>query len=468
MTIRSRFDAISPLDFRFYGGDPELYDALHPFLSEEAAVRYRARAEAALAKAFALEGLLTRSDADAIAQAAEAVSAEAVAAEEAKTRHDVRALVNVIRARTPERARRFVHLGATSYDIVDSANALRYRACVERVVLPALGRLLARCIAIGEAEADTSQIGRTHGRFAEPITFGFAMAEYVSRLGGRMQALQAAARSLPGKLSGSVGAYNALGLLSADPKALERRYLAELGLEPRTHSTQIVEPEGWSDLAHACITSLGVMANLADDMRHLQRSEIAEVAEAFATEQVGSSTMPHKRNPVSFENVKSIWKAMAPRVVTTYLDQISEHQRDLTNSASQRFLGEILAATAYAAGRLEGSLAGIRVDRERMKANLVLARGTIVAEPLYVLLAKHGHEDAHEIVRKLTLECERSGRSVLEVATATEELKPLLAALTAEERVALERPEEYRGLAASVARETCATWRQQLGRYFRE
>ncbi len=468
MTIRSRFDAISPLDFRYYGGDPELYAELHPYLSEEATVRYQARAEAALAKALAAEGLCTATDAEAIARACAAVTAEEVAAEEAKTRHDVRALVNLIEARAPAGTKRFVHLGATSYDIVDTANAVRYRECVEKVVLPALGRLLARCIAIAEAEADTPQIGRTHGRFAEPITFGFAMAEYVSRLGGRTETLAAAAKALPGKLSGAVGAYSALGLLVADPQALERRYLAELGLAPRTHSTQIVEPEGWADLAHACVSAMGVMANLADDLRHLQRSEIAEVAEAFAAEQVGSSTMPHKRNPVSFENVKSIWKAFAPRVLTAYLDQISEHQRDLTNSASQRFTGELVAAVAYAAGRLERSLAGIRVDRERMKANLAAARGTIVAEPLYVLLAKHGHEDAHEIVRRLTLESERSGKPVLEVATAQEELRPLLAALTPEERAALERPEEYRGLSASVAHQTSAHWRKRLGRYLAE
>src|SRR5262249_61335345 len=164
----------------------------------------------------------------------------------------------------------------------------------------------------------------------------------------RIVMLRTIAARLPGKLSGAVGAYNAVGLLTADPRALERRFLASLGLEARTSSTQIVESEGWSDLAHACLSALGVMANLADDMRHLQRTEIGEIAEAFASDQVGSSTMPHKRNPVSFENVKSIWKAMAPRIVTTYMDQISEHQRDLTNSASQRFLGEILAATAYA------------------------------------------------------------------------------------------------------------------------
>jgi len=204
------------------------------------------------------------------------------------------------------------------------------------------------------------------------------------------------------------------------------------------------------------------MANLADDMRQLQRTEIGEVAESFAAEQVGSSTMPHKRNPVSFENVKSIWKAMAPRVLTTYLDQISEHQRDLTNSASQRFLGEIVAATAYAAGRLAGSLEGIRVDRERLKANLAMSRGAIVAEPLYVLLAKYGHPDAHEAVRRLTVEAERGSRSVLEVVAQDTELREYLTRLSPEERRILERPEDYRGLAADVARDVAATWRERL------
>jgi len=462
MTIQNRFDTISPLDNRFYGGDATLYRTLHPYLSAAATIRYQARVEGALAQAMADVGICDRLVADGIARAADRITPQEVADEETRTRHDVRALVNVIRAQVPDDAKRFVHLGATSYDIVDTANALRYRECVERVVVPALGALVARCISITEAEADTPQIGRTHGRHAEPITFGFAMAEYVSRLGDRIELLRSVARRLPGKLSGAVGAYAAVGLLTADPRALERRFLASLGLHPKSSSTQIVEPEGWTDLAHACVTALGVMANLADDMRQLQRTEIGEVAESFAAEQVGSSTMPHKRNPVSFENVKSIWKAMAPRVLTTYLDQISEHQRDLTNSASQRFLGEIVAATAYAAGRLASSLEGIRVDRDRLKANLAMSRGAIVAEPLYVLLAKYGHPDAHEAVRRLTLEAERGSRSVLEVLAQDTELREYLTKLSPEERRILERPEDYRGLAADVARDVATTWRERL------
>ena len=462
MTITNRFDTISPMDSRFYGGDAALYKSLHPYLSAAAQVRYQARVEGALAQAMADAGICDRAVADAIARAADRITPQEVAEEETKTRHDVRALVNVIRAQVPEDAKRFVHLGATSYDIVDTANALRYRECIERIVVPALGALVARCISITEAEADTPQIGRTHGRHAEPITFGFAMAEYVSRLGDRIEMLRSVARRLPGKLSGAVGAYSAMGLLTDDARAVERRFLASLGLSPRSSSTQIVEPEGWTDLAHACVTALGVMANLADDMRHLQRTEIGEIAESFGAEQVGSSTMPHKRNPVSFENVKSIWKAMAPRVLTTYLDQISEHQRDLTNSASQRFLGEIVAATAYAAVRLAGSLEGIRVDRDRLKTNLAMSRGAIVAEPLYVLLAKYGHPDAHEAVRRLTLEAERGSRSVLEVVAQDTDLRDYLTKLTPEERRILERPEDYRGLAGDVARDVATTWRERL------
>src|SRR5438034_5969264 len=202
MTLSSRFDAISPLDSRFYGGDAPLYAALHPYLSEEGRVRAQAKAEAALARALADEGIAPQSAADAIAVAADRVGAAAVYAEEARIGHDVRALVNVIRAEIPPDARRFVHLGATSMDVVDTANAWRYREAVEKVVIPRLGLLASRLIALAEGEAETTQAGRTHGQHAVPITFGFAIAEYVSRVGGRILFLQERARALPGKLPG--------------------------------------------------------------------------------------------------------------------------------------------------------------------------------------------------------------------------------------------------------------------------
>src|SRR5262249_48498983 len=144
---------------------------------------------------------------------------------------------------------------------------------------------------------------------------------------------------------------------------------------------------------------------LADDFRHLLRNEIHELgqlAETDAgTEIVGSSTMPHKINPKDFENVKSLWKAYVPRLMTVLMDQISEHQRDLTNSASGRFVMELVTAFAYTVRRLSDSLERIKADKERMAQILDSGKDPIVAEPLYVLLSLLGHPNAHEQARIL-------------------------------------------------------------------
>jgi len=192
-----------------------------------------------------------------------------------------------------------------------------------------------------------------------------------------------------------------------------------VGLEPSPISTQVVEAEFVTDYMHALVSCFGVLANLADDMRHLQRTEISEVAEEFQAEQVGSSTMPHKRNPWNFENVKSMWKQFMPRMITVYADQISEHQRDLSNSASQRFLPEVIVALTEATLRLTRIMGRLVTDAEQMRANLAMTEGMIGAEPAYILLAAHDHPDAHEAVRRLTLEAQQSGRPLGEVLQAS-------------------------------------------------
>src|SRR5438876_12306324 len=137
------------------------------------------------------------------------------------------------------------------------------------------------------------------------------------------------------------------------------------------------------------------MANLADDGSHLQRSEIHEIRDRkekdVKSQTVGSSTMPHKVNPKDFENVKSLWKAYMPRIVTVLMDQLSEHQRDLTNSASMRFVTEFVTAFAYGVHRLSGTLRAIEPDVERMREVLEGGKDPVAAEPLYVLLSLAGH-----------------------------------------------------------------------------
>ncbi len=167
----------------------------------------------------------------------------------------------------------------------------------------------------------------------------------------------------------------------------------------------MTQPEYVADYVYALTACWGVFANLADDFRHLQRSELRELRDRKAadpnTPVVGSSTMPHKVNPKDFENVKSLWKAYMPRLLTVLMDQVSEHQRDLTNSASMRFVTEFVAAFAYGIHRLTGSLDAVEPDAERTREVLEAGKDPVTAEPLYVLLALHGHPDAHEAARVL-------------------------------------------------------------------
>ncbi|MCK5332996.1 MAG: adenylosuccinate lyase, partial [Candidatus Aenigmarchaeota archaeon] len=242
----------------------------------------------------------------------------------------------------------------------------------------------------------------------------------------------------------------------------EKTTLDILGLKPALHSTQIVPPEPMTDLSHAAVSTFSVLANFADDMRNLQRSEISEVGEMFGKDQVGSSTMPHKRNPITFENIKSIYKAFMPRMTTVYLDQISEHQRDLTNSASQRFLPELFGALYASILRMTSAVKKLSVDKEHMIANFNKSKEHVAAEPLYILLAKSGHPDAHEAVRKLTLLAQKEGKGIVELAENDASLKKYIEKISPENMLVLKSPEKYTGRSAKKTDEVCTFWKKKL------
>ncbi len=458
----SIFDCVSPLDFRYYGQDMQLQEWLAPYMTERGRISSEVRVEVAAVRALANLGLCSGEIADEVAAAAERVTPEAVAAEERRIHHNIRALVNVLRAEVSAQARPYIHLCLTSFDVIDSAAAWRFKTVTRQVVVPQLLELLEVLIALARRERDTLQIGRTHGQHAAPITFGFAMAEHVSRLGNRIEAVRAAGENLRGKISGAVGAYNASALFFEDPQQFEREVLGQLDLEPSPSSTQIVEPEFMTDYIHALVSTFGVLANLADDMRHLQRTEIAEVGEAFAAEQVGSSTMPHKRNPWNFENVKSMWKAFVPRMQVVYADQLCEHQRDLTNSASGRFLPEMVVALVASAKRLQRIMSRLVTDPQRMRENFGMTEGLVAAEPAYLLLAAYGHPDAHEVIRQLTLDAQQTGKPFVELLEAAEELRPYLEQFTQAQRALLADPTLYTGIAAAKTEQLCQLWEKRL------
>jgi adenylosuccinate lyase len=469
---RSIFRNISPIDHRYSISEAGLFDALIPWISEEAAVSSCVKAEIALIIAhLTLRGGLTPALREGLEKAAASIDPAEVYAEEEKIRHNIRALVNVLKTKVPPETASLVHLGATSVDILDTSLSYRIRGLTTEVILPGLKKLERFLCGFVEREAETPQVGRTHGQHAVPITVGFALAEYVSRLGKSILEIEGRSRQLKGKLAGAVGAYNATSMIVKDPEELERIYLAELGLEPSEHSTQLVEPEYLLRLLLEINTAFGIIANLADDLRNLQRTEIGELREGFTADQVGSSTMPQKRNPWNSEHVKSLWKAFMPRVMTFFMDQISEHQRDLSNSASQRFIADYLAGFCLAVSRMTSVIEGLGTDRERLLANLHGGGipGGILAEPAYILLAETGVSDAHEVIRRITLAAEKKGLSFAGalaqegevLARIGEKLADLGLVPSAGEALSFfERPEGYNGLAIKKARAIAAKYRK--------
>ncbi len=453
----ANYNAIDPLDGRYY--DPEIAK----YLSEASRIAYQAYVEAALARGLAEFGICSEEIAGQIEEAAAKVTAEAVAEEEKTTKHDVKALVNCIKAGLPETAQPYVHFGATSYDIVATAMSLQLRAAVNEVLIPRLVALEKTLLRLTKDYAETIQIGRTHGQHAVPVTFGFAMAEYTSRLGASISSIKVLNGKLKGKFSGAVGAYNALSLFVDDPLEFEKTVLGYLDIEPAPYSTQIIPAENYVRLIDELAVTAGIMANLGHDMRHLQRSEIAEVREQFEAGQTGSSTMAHKRNPWNFENVIGMHKQVLAQVVNANLNISSEHQRDLTDSASARFYPVVIASVASMAGRLDRVMGKLEVDADNMQKNLYMSGGAIAAEPLYLLLEKYGHTTAHEASKALAHQALEAGKPLYEVASQDDGIRDYFAKFTDGEKQILQEPEKYyTGLAAKKALAVYDYWQDKL------
>jgi len=451
-----QFSAISPIDYRYFDEDVARY------FSDAAYTAYKLKVELALVKALHKRGVCPQSALKEIGAACASVTPEEVYEEEKKVKHDIRALVNVIRAKVSDEAKPYVHMTATSYDINDTANAARFRDATLEIVVPSLTNFEKALIDIATREAGAVQVGRTHGQHAVPITFGYSIAGYVSRLGSSILALEDLAKELKGKFSGAVGAYNASSLFFDDPEVFEKEVLSGLGLEPVEATTQVTQPEPLVRLLAEVTITAGILANLSDDMRHLQRTEIGEVGEAFGESQVGSSTMPQKRNPINFENAKSMWKIVVSRVSLPFMDQISEHQRDLTNSASGRTYGETIAYVVSMAKRLEGTMQKLAVNHDRLSENLSRERGMIAAEPLYLILASLGHPDAHEKVRTITLSAQKNGLSLGEAAMKDTELTEYIERMTAQQKNIIADPSTYTGIAEKKAKEIALRWKKKL------
>lgn len=456
---RDIFMNLSPWDHRYSIKEGDFL-ALATYFSEHAVIYYQGLVELALVEEFVERGLCPESLVTELKQALQNLDSHQVYLEEKKTQHNIKALINVLSRNVTPANRPFIHLGATSMDIVDTALSLRFKKAHHHLIDPLLKQLMAKLIAIALREKATLQVGRTHGQHAVPITFGFALANYIERLGRLRELAISKANSLCGKLAGAVGAYNAMSLLLKDPLGLEKDLMERLGLNVAPISTQIVPPEFLLEYLQTLIQIMGVLADFADDMRHLQRTEISEVGEFFSQQQVGSSTMPQKRNPINYEHIKSLWKATLPKLQTCYLDQLSEHQRDLTNSASQRFYSDIPIALFHVLKRANQVLQHFVVDHKKMNKNLKLQKDFIIAEPLYILLAQRGHQNAHETVRKLTLKAEKEQKTLQQALQEDNELMSLIAKIPPQQQEVLFNVEQYIGQAVIKTEAICQKYQE--------
>jgi adenylosuccinate lyase len=452
-----KFNQTSPTDFRY-----EVKDLL-PYFSEDAFIAYKSRVEAALAFTLAKRGIISQDSAAKISDAAKKVVAEEVYDEENRTGHDIIAQVNMIKKNLEsEEARTAVHRTATSYDIIDSANALRLKDGFYKVIIPDMIAFERALITTAKREKDTLQIGRTHLQHAEPITFGFSIASFVSRFGGRILAVKRAVDSLEGKFSGAVGTHSAAGLFVEDPIEFENDVLGYLGLKPTEISTQITQPEPLVDLAHAVETSFSVLANWAWNMYLLQQPEIAEVSQPRGKDISRSSTMPNKANPVGLENILGHYEKAVPEMQTYYSNEISIHQRCLINSVPERYVPDFFTRFDYSVRRATRIASSLIVREENMRRNFNMSSGYITAEPLQLLLSSYGYPNAHEAMGKMSDKAYASGRPVLEVVSEDKDTKEYLGRFTQKQLDLMRNPSKYVGAAPHKAESVANSWTQKM------
>ncbi len=348
-------------------------------------------------------------------EAAEAVRVKArvdpdrIAEIEAEIKHDVLAFVRSLEE-TVGADGRWLHLGLTASDVVDTANALALREAFD-LVLAALDALLETVWALAHRHRRTLMVGRTHGMHAEPISFGLkALSWYAQLTRDRARCLQARERAAVGKISGSVGTY-----ANVDPE-VERRACVALGLQPDPISNQVVQRDRYAEALNALAVFGATVERVAVELRHLSRTEVGELRERGAHR---SSSMPHKKNPIAAETMSGLARLLRANAQAELESVALWHERDISNSSVERVvLPDSFALAHYLAVRLERLLGGIEPDPERMRANLELTHGLVCSQAVLLALVRAGmpRAEAHERIRELAFEVgpKRPLRALLE------------------------------------------------------
>ncbi len=414
---------ILPIDTGRYGTIE-----MRRIFDEENRLQRMLEVEAALAWAHGEVGDIPKRDADKIVESASTkyVKLSRVKEIEREIKHDVMALVSALaEACGPSGA--YVHLGATSSDILDTATALQLRGALQ-LIEKRLNDLEWILIKRAEQYKETTMMGRTHGQHALPITLGFKLAIWTREVARHIHRLQdCRERLIVGKMSGAVGTQAGFG-----PHAVKIQELAmkKLGITPDDISAQIIQRDRYAEFVCILAIIASTMDKMGTEIRELQRPEIGEVFEPFELEkQVGSSTMPHKRNPTICERICGLAKIVRSLVMPALENVPTWHERDLTQSSAERFvIPEACILTDYVLVLVANVLEGLEIDEKRMLKNMRITQGRMMSEAIALAMARKNmnRQEAHELVRFLAMKSEVEKRPFKDVLVENNAVRKML------------------------------------------
>lgn len=427
--------AIHPIEFRY--GTPEM----KAVWTEEHRFCRIIDAEVALAQAEAGCGMIPKSAAETIASSAHTASLERAKEIEEEIHHDMMAIVRAISEVCGDSGR-WVHYGATSNDILDTATGLQLKDAIT-ILDNKLRLLLAALLSRSMETRSLVCIGRTHGQHGVPTTYGLRFAIWASEIGRHIERLQQMTpRVCVGQMTGAVGTQAAMGEQGIE---VQTGMMQFLGIGSVDVSNQVIQRDRYAEYFCFLANVATSLDKIGVEIRSMQRTEIGEVEEAFGAKQVGSSTMPHKRNPIRSEQVCGLARIVRSAVEPAFQNNTLWDERDLTNSSPERILfPESTILCDHIIRLMTTVIEGLVLKPDRIRKNLMLLHGINMAESVMIELTKKGmaRQDAHEIIRVKSMEALASDRSLAELLIQTPEVTRIISSAEIE---TLLNPDYYLG-----------------------
>ncbi len=436
--------AIHPIEYRY--GTEEM----RKVWDNENKLQKMLEVEAALAEAEASLKLIPQKAAEEIKNKASTkyVTTERVAEIERETNHDIASIVKALAEVCEGDAGEYVHFGATSNDIIDTSQSLLFKESIA-ILRKKIVDLTKTLLKLAEENKKTVCIGRTHGQHALPTTYGMKFALWADELHRQILRLdEAEGRLCRGMMTGAVGTTAALG---TEGLAVHRKLSENLGLEPVLISNQVVQRDNHAELIMILANLASTLDKMALEVRNLQRTEIKEIGESFdPAKQVGSSTMPHKMNPITAERICGISRVIRAYVIPALENNPLWHERDLTNSSCERIIfPEAFLLTDYILMLTQKLFNNLVFYDENIEFNLNITNGLIMAERVMAELTRKGagRQTAYALVRKCSVEANQKDKKLEDIISRDDEI---LKYLSLENISEIMDPHTYLGSAVEI------------------